>query len=110
MIPVSLFLLLCASGIPQLACLSNPSSFITPLLPRLNYHASTIMPLRSRPYDPPTPTIVSVLSCRKFNVEQKQNVTRLQKFNLTFEENMEIEVNRTIDWYREDEWKFGLKP
>ena len=93
MIPVDLFLLLCASGIvPQLSCLRNPSAFITPQLPRLNHHASTFMPLRSRLYDP-APTIVSVLSCRKFNVENKGNMTHLEKFNLTLEEIMEIEVN-----------------
>jgi hypothetical protein len=105
MIPFSLFLLLCASSFvpqPQLSCLRNPSAFITPQLPRLNHHASTFMPLRSRLYDP-APTIVSVLSCRKFNVERehdpprkvqfKGNMTRLEKFNLTFEEVMEIEVN-----------------
>ena len=106
--PVSIFMLLCAI-VPQLSCLINPSSIILPQLSRLNYHASTIIPLRSRLYDP-APNIVSVPSCRKFNLVQKENMTLLRKSIITFQENNEIEVNRTIDWYREVEWKFGMKP
>ena len=108
MIPVRLLLLLCAI-VPQLSCLVNPSSSIVPHLSPFNYHTSTIRPLRTRLYDP-SQTIVSALRCRDFNVEQKENMTRLRKFNITFLENAEIEVNRTMDLYREEEWKFGRKP
>jgi hypothetical protein len=108
MINIGLFLLLC-SIVPHISCLINPSSIIVSQLSRLNYPASTFIPLRLR-LNEPAPNIVSVLSCRKFNVEQKENMTLLHKSIITFQENNEMEVNRTIDWYREVEWKFGMKP
>jgi hypothetical protein len=33
-------------------------------------------------------------------------VTLKRDFNTTVEENMDIESNSLIDWYREEEWKF----
>jgi len=117
---VSVFLVLCASGImPLISYPSNHFLAILPQLSRLNYHTSAVIPLRSSLDDSDAP-ITSGLSCRKFNVEQQENMTLSRKFNLdlknmsltrrfifvyqpTFQENME--VNRT-DWYREDEWKF----
>ena len=95
MVNFGLFLLLC-SIVPHISCLINHSSIIVSQPSRLNNHASTFIPLRLR-LNEPAPNIVSVLSCRKFNVEPKENMTLL-------------EVNRTIDWYREVEWKFGMKP
>ena len=108
MMPVRLLLLLCAI-VPQLSCLVNPSSSIVPQLSPFIYHTSTTRPLRTRLYDPP-PGIVPALRCRDFTVEPKRNMTRLREFDITFQENAEIEVNRTMDWYREEEWKFGRKP
>ena len=104
---ISVFLVLCALGIVPL--LSYPSNHL-----RLHHHTSEILPLRSRLY-----------VCRKFNVEQQENMTLSRKFNdkqknntyptrifisqPTFQDDMEIQVPPIIDWYREDEWKFWTK-
>ena len=120
---VSVFLALCASGIVQLISYpSNSFLYNSPQLSRLNYHTSATSRLRFSLHDPDAP-IMSRLSCRKFNVEQQENMTLSRKFNLdqknmsltrrfifvyqpTFQDDMEIQVPPIIDWYREDEWKF----
>jgi hypothetical protein len=53
------------------------------------------------------------ITCKSTNCNPGNNipirrgtVTLKRDFNITVEENMGIESNSTIDWYREEEWKF----